>query len=65
VRALLPLCPQEEVGPIRDALSQLQMMYVRATQSGAQPSEPGEPAEPAPDDERAKARSKIWIPPGA
>jgi hypothetical protein len=66
VRALLPLCPQEEVGPIRDALSQLQMMYVRETQGGAaQPSEPGEPAEPAPDDERAKARSKIWIPPGA
>src|SRR5215216_1863993 len=24
-RALLPLCPQEEVGPIKDALSQLQM----------------------------------------
>jgi hypothetical protein len=65
VRALLPLCPQEEIGPIKDALSQLQMMYVRETQGAAQPPEPGEPAEPAPDDERAKARSKIWIPPGA
>jgi hypothetical protein len=47
VRALLPLCPQEEVGPIKDALSQLQMIYVKET------------------DERAKARSKIWTPPGS
>jgi hypothetical protein len=55
-RALLPLCPEEEVGPIKDALSQLQMLYVKETQA------PGE--EPA-DDERAKARAKIWTPPGA
>ena len=47
VRALLPLCPQEEIGPIKDALSQLQMVYVKET------------------DERAKARSKIWTPPGS
>lgn len=46
-RALLPLCPQEEIGPIKDALSQLQMVYVKET------------------DERAKARSKIWTPPGS
>jgi hypothetical protein len=60
-RALLPLCPQEEIGPIKDALSQVQMLYVRET------SGPGEPAEPAASDaeERAKARSKIWTPPGA
>ena len=47
VRALLPLCPQDEIGPIKDALSQLQMVYVKET------------------DERAKARSKIWTPPGS
>jgi hypothetical protein len=47
VRALLPLCPQEEIGPIKDALSQLQMLFVKET------------------DERAKARSKIWTPPGS
>jgi hypothetical protein len=47
VRALLPLCPQDDVGPIKDALSQLQMVYVKET------------------DERAKARSKIWTPPGS
>jgi hypothetical protein len=69
VRALLPLCPQEEIGPIKDALSQLQMLYVREAQSAGQPAEPAEPGEqgqPAASDEeeRAKARSKIWIPPG-
>jgi len=35
VRALLPLCPEEQVGPIREALSQLQMVYVRETQQPA------------------------------
>jgi hypothetical protein len=60
-RDLLPLCPQQEVGPIKDALSQLQMVYVRETQSPGQPGEPGTPDE----EERAKARAKIWTPPGA
>jgi hypothetical protein len=56
-RALLPLCPEEAVGPIKDALSQVQMLYVKETQGA-----------PAPDDEaqqRAEARSKIWTPPGS
>ena len=53
VRALLLICPEEEAGPIRDALSQLQMIYVRETQ---------EP--PKEDEERAKARSAPWTPPG-
>jgi hypothetical protein len=46
-RELLPLCPEEQIGPIKDALSQLQMLYVKET------------------DERSKARSKIWTPPGS
>jgi hypothetical protein len=54
VRALLPLCPQEEIGPIKDALSQLQMVYVKETDERAKET-----------DERAKARSKIWTPPGS
>ena len=54
-RAVLPLCPQEEVGPIQDALSQVQMLYVKETQT---------PPEDPEADERAKARSKIWTPPG-
>jgi hypothetical protein len=60
-RAVLPLCPQEQIGPIKDALSQVQMLYVR--ESGA-PEEAPEPA--APDAAaRAEARSKIWTPPGS
>jgi hypothetical protein len=61
-RELLPLCPQDEIGPIKDALSQLQMLYVKETGSRAHPAEPG--ASPTAD-ERAEARSKIWTPPGA
>ena len=45
-RALLPLLPEDAVAPLKDALSQIQMLYVKET------------------DERAKARSKIWTPPG-
>jgi hypothetical protein len=79
VRALLPLLPAEPQAPIRDALSQLQMAFAREAQGvgepppegGAPPAEGapeggGEAGEPAPDEtERAKARSKIWTPPGA
>ena len=60
VRALLPLCPDEEAKPIRDALSQLQMIYVRESQGEDAP----EPEAAQPDPERDKARSKLWTPPG-
>jgi hypothetical protein len=50
-RQLLPLCPEEAVGPIKDALAQLQMLYVKETQTESK--------------ERAEARSKIWTPPGS
>ena len=66
-RAMLPLCPEEAVGQIKDALAQVQMLYVRETGgAGAepQPGTPGEePPQPGSDEaERAKARSKIWTP---
>jgi hypothetical protein len=35
-RQLLPLCPQDEIGPIQDALSQVQMLYVKETDERAQ-----------------------------
>jgi hypothetical protein len=54
VRALLPMCDEEQAGPIREALSQLQMLYVRETQGAAEP----EPEPPKPDP------PKIWTPPG-
>lgn len=51
VRALMPLVEQslgaEQARPIRDALSQLQMAYVRAVGSAA-PAEPGSDATGAP-----------------
>jgi hypothetical protein len=75
VRALLPLVPEEPASPIREALSQLQMAYVRETEGGGeppqedQPSAPEQPAakpqEAAEEAERAKARAKIWTPPGS
>jgi hypothetical protein len=63
-RALVPLCPEEAAGPIRDALSQVQMLYVRETGGQPKPAEPGaaEAAEAAEAEERAKARAKIWTP---
>jgi hypothetical protein len=72
VRALLPLCPEEEAAPIREALSQLQMIYVRETGPPAPEGEQPPPPEQGQEDaaaaaeaeERAKARSKIWTPPG-
>jgi ParB-like chromosome segregation protein Spo0J len=77
-RALLPLLPQEPQAPVRDALSQLQMAFAREAQGvGEPPADAGappaagapeatdQPAGTDPDEaERAKARSKIWTPPG-
>jgi hypothetical protein len=79
VRALLPMLPAEPQGPIRDALSQLQMAYAQVAQGPAQPqpgaappppggegaAPPAQPGQPDTEAERAKARSKIWTPPGA
>jgi phosphoribosylanthranilate isomerase len=57
-RGLIGLVDSEDIKPIRDALSQLQMAYVQAT-GGQAPAEQQESAEEA---ERAKARSKLWTP---
>jgi hypothetical protein len=54
-RALLPLLPEEGVQPVKDALSQLQMLYVRETK--------GEPEEQAPPEPK-KPKVDIWTPPG-
>jgi hypothetical protein len=34
-RALLPLCPEEAAAPIKDALAQVQMLYVKETDERA------------------------------
>jgi hypothetical protein len=54
-RALLPLLPEEGVQPVKDALSQLQMLYVRETKGGPEEQPPPEPKKPKVD---------IWTPPG-
>jgi hypothetical protein len=69
VRALLPLMPEDEVAPVKEALSQLQMAYAQAAGPGSQVTgERPETRDPTPEtpneDERAKARAKIWTPPG-
>lgn len=65
VRALLPLLDRiaaEQAAPIRDALSQLEMAYVRARggdpeQPGGEPGpEPPRPDQPPPGPERPGAR---------
>jgi hypothetical protein len=57
-RAMLPLCPEDAVGPIQEALAQVQMLYVKETRDagGAEPPADREA------EERAKARAKIWTP---
>jgi hypothetical protein len=70
-RALLALVDGEQLGPVRDALSQLQMAFVQQVQPGGQPTAGSPPEETQTqtqtqeDEERAKARSKLWTPPGA
>jgi hypothetical protein len=56
-REMLALCPQEQAAPIKEALSQLQMAWVRERQGpGEEPAQdtlPEEPQKPKPD---------IWTP---
>ena len=59
-RALMPLLPEEQVEPVKQALSQLQMIYVRETR-GTPAAEDTAAEEEA---EREQARSKLWTPPG-
>ena len=67
IRALQPLMTEEQQAAVREPLSQLQMAYAREAKAAAGAPETAPEAEPKPDDdaERAKARSKIWTPPGA
>jgi hypothetical protein len=68
-RALLPFCPEDQLPPIKQAMSQLQIAFAREKQStvDSRQSTGAQDEAPAKDDdaEREKARSKIWTPPGA
>jgi hypothetical protein len=63
-RALLPLLEArhgEHLGPVRDALSRLQMAYVQ--KSGGQAPQPEAPAEePEQGQGPAQASGRLWVP---
>jgi hypothetical protein len=65
-RALLPLLESrhaEQLGPVRDTLSRLQMVY--AKEAGGRPAQPQEsPAEPEKPEGPGPAQSsgRLWIP---
>jgi hypothetical protein len=73
VRALLPLLERDpevakELGPIRDAVSQLQMAYAQLSGGGepGQPAQPGEEPKPGeeakPDTGSAQSSGRLWTP---
>ncbi len=55
-RVLLPFCPEEQLPPIKQAMSQLQIAFAKEAQDAAPPKDESA--------EREAARSKIWTPPG-
>ena len=57
-RQMIPLVPDEAVGPIQNALDQVQMLYVR--ESSGQPSA-GQPSDQPPKEE-PPPKPKIWTP---
>jgi hypothetical protein len=63
-RALLPFVEPrhaEHLGPVRDALSRLQMAYVQKTGGGAPPpEEPSDPGESGPGP--AQSSGRLWVP---
>jgi hypothetical protein len=64
VSALLPVLEargREEVKPIRDALSQLQMAYTRLAAGSGEPPKPDEPAKPE-DSGPPKSSGRLWVP---
>jgi hypothetical protein len=55
-RQMLPLVPDDAVGPIQNALDQVQMLYAKESQGGAAPDQPSEQPPQKPP------QSKIWTP---
>jgi hypothetical protein len=64
VSALLPVLEargREEVKPIRDALSQLQLAYTRLAGEGGEPPKPDDPPK-AEDAGPARSSGRLWVP---
>jgi len=62
IRALEPLLSEEEKKALKEPLAQLQMMWVKATQAKPDPEVAKEAEVAKEEEERAKARAKIWTP---
>jgi hypothetical protein len=60
VRAVLDLIDPEPREQVREALSQVQMLYAREAQGGAEEPGGGEPAE----EPKVERPSGLWTPPG-
>jgi hypothetical protein len=74
VRAVIDLLDEGPREQVREALAQVQMLYVRETQGGGEPAAEGEAAaeqapaaEPAPETERKgpEPPPRLWTPPGS
>jgi len=64
VSALLPVLEargREEVKPIREALSQLQLAYTRLAGEGGEAAKPDDPSQPA-DSGPAQSSGRLWVP---
>jgi hypothetical protein len=65
-RALVPLLEQrhaEQLGPIRETLSRLQMTYAQKAGGQAAPPAADEPAKPEPEGPGpARSSGRLWIP---
>jgi hypothetical protein len=67
VRALVDLLPEEPAKQVREALSQLQLLYAQAAGGGAAEEQEAdeEPAPPRSEDQGTKPPPGLWTPPGS
>jgi hypothetical protein len=63
VRAVLDLLEPGPREQVREALSQVQMLYAREAKGGAEEA-PERPDEPAPERPQTERPSGLWTPPG-
>lgn len=64
VRAVIDLLEPEPATAVREALSELQMLYAREASGGGPGPGPGEDAEPVPET-APKPGPGLWTPPGS
>jgi hypothetical protein len=71
VRAVVDLLPSDAAGQVRDALSQVQVLYAREASGPApEPADPAKeptptPSPPPPGGRKPEPPPRIWTPPGS